>query len=341
MTSTDSGTTETPITASCVRCSSPVFDGERFCEACGTPVTPAADGPPGPASGDDGSGRGLPADGRRRVGPAARPDVDLPTVGTATDVGLRRHRNEDAAAAVADDRGSAAVVCDGVASTGNAHLAARAAADVTIDVVGRGVEDVEDADGATALLVRAFAAAQDAVSGVVTEVPGSMELAPSTTIVAALAVDDVVVVANIGDSRAYWLGATGPPALLTADDSLAQDRIAEGTPAEVAFADPDGHTITRWLGADADGGAPRVSVFPVTGPGWVVLCTDGLWNYAEEPERLAEAAGDPTGTSPGDVARRLVRFALGAGGQDNVTVAVLAIAVPEGVDDGSGRSEGV
>jgi serine/threonine protein phosphatase PrpC len=252
-------------------------------------------------------------------------------------VGLRRPRNEDAAAAVAADGWSAAAVCDGVASTGNAHLAARAAADVAIDVVRRGAGGTADPEGATALLVGAFAAAQQAVSGVGAEGTGSLELAPSTTMVAALVVAGTVVVASIGDSRAYWIGATGPATLLTTDDSLAQDRMAEGTPSAVAFADPDAHTITRWLGADADGGAPAVTSVPVTGPGWVVLCTDGLWNYVEAPDRLAEAAGDLAGIRPAEVARRLVRVALAAGGQDNVTVAVLAVGTPDGDHDGPDR----
>ena len=78
---------------------------------------------------------------------------------------------------------------------------------------------------------------------------------------------------------------------------------------------------------------------PVTGAGWVVLCTDGLWNYVEEAERLAAAAGDLTGMRPGVVARRLVRFALDAGGQDNVTVAVLAVPGPGPPDGRTGPGE--
>ena len=113
--------------------------------------------------------------------------------------------------------------------------------------------------------------------------------------------------AGVGDSRAYWFGASGTPALLTTDDSLAQDRIAEGTPADVAFADPDAHTITRWLGADADGGAPAVTSSRSTSPGWVVLCTDGLWNYAAEPERWRRRRATRPVCRPVDVARRLVR----------------------------------
>jgi serine/threonine protein phosphatase PrpC len=62
----------------------------------------------------------------------------------------------------------------------------------------------------------------------------------------------------------------------------------------------------------------------------LVLCTDGLWNVLEDPAelvRLLEAADD---RAPLVRARRLASTALGRGGPDNVTVAVVAIEPREG-----------
>ena len=191
-----------------------------------------------------------------------------------------------------------------------------------------GAGEVTDTEMAALLVVGALAEAQEAVSAVSAETDHPMELAPSTTAVVALVTPDTVHVAGVGDSRAYWFGRSGAARLLTTDDSLAQDRIAEGTPPDVAYADPDAHTITRWLGADADAGEPAVVSLQVDEPGLVVVCTDGLWNYVPEPEQMSEAMGGPNGLRPVDVARRLVSVALEAGGQDNVTVAVLAVEGP-------------
>ena len=33
---------------------------------------------------------------------------------------------------------------------------------------------------------------------------------------------------------------------------------------------------------------PRVGQVEVTGPGWLLACSDGLWNYASEPDALKE-----------------------------------------------------
>jgi serine/threonine protein phosphatase PrpC len=83
------------------------------------------------------------------------------------------------------------------------------------------------------------------------------------------------------------------------------------------------HTITRWLGRDADPAwTPRLSQFRPDGPGRLVLCSDGLWNYAETAAEVAAAAaaGEPL-----EVATRLVDFANGKGGHDNITVIVIDI----------------
>ena len=142
----------------------------------------------------------------------------------------------------------------------------------------------------------------------------------------AAVVDGVTVrYAGIGDSRAYLLPDHGPGRLLTVDDSLAQELIEAGTPRARAEADAAAHTIVRWLGLDAPDTTPRVGSVTVDGPGWVLVCTDGLWNYASEPDAL-RARVDATGsTDPQDVALGLVRWACEQGGRDNVTVALARV----------------
>jgi hypothetical protein len=59
------------------------------------------------------------------------------------------------------------------------------------------------------------------------------------------------------------------------------------------------------------------------GPGILLVCSDGLWNYYEAPETLRElVAAGPPGETALETARRLVDAALAAGGHDNITVAV-------------------
>jgi serine/threonine protein phosphatase PrpC len=69
--------------------------------------------------------------------------------------------------------------------------------------------------------------------------------------------------------------------------------------------------------------APDVRARDLPGPGWIVLCSDGFWNYfpgAAVVASLVRAEGP--GASPAHLARRLVNHALVRGGQDNTTVLV-------------------
>jgi serine/threonine protein phosphatase PrpC len=145
--------------------------------------------------------------------------------------------------------------------------------------------------------------------------------------VAAIATPELVAVGNIGDSRGYWLSSRPSSSrLLTADDSWAQDSIADGVAPDLAYAHPDAHTITRWIGGDADSVVPTLTLMEVTEPGLLVLCSDGLWNYFEDVERLGDLV-PRTVSSPIAIARQFTDAALDAGGNDNITVAVAPLGV--------------
>ena len=77
--------------------------------------------------------------------------------------------------------------------------------------------------------------------------------------------------------------------------------------------------VTGWIGADAAGTEPHVATFTPPGPGVLLLCSDGLWNYRPGAAELAElacrGADRPAGHRHGTG-----QFALEAGGMDNITV---------------------
>jgi serine/threonine protein phosphatase PrpC len=128
--------------------------------------------------------------------------------------------------------------------------------------------------------------------------------------------------------------------VLTVDDSWAQESIAEGAAPEVAYADPDAHIITRWIGGEADSVTPTVVTLDATEPGLLLVCSDGLWNYFEDPQNLLELIPDWAVSAPIEIARRLTDAALVAGGHDNITVVVVPVE-PEAAGHGNGIDEGV
>jgi len=68
---------------------------------------------------------------------------------------------------------------------------------------------------------------------------------------------------------------------------------------------------------------PSIETVDLPANGWLMVCTDGLWNYAEAPTALADAADDVLLQEEAlQVCRKLVEFAKGKGGHDNITVGV-------------------
>ena len=80
--------------------------------------------------------------------------------------------------------------------------------------------------------------------------------------------------------------------------------------------------LTAWLGAGAGEPVPRIRSLRPSGPGRLLLCTDGLWRYF--PDIAALRARTRSRTSLTD-ARALVAHALDLGGADNVTAVLLPV----------------
>lgn len=174
-------------------------------------------------------------------------------------------------------------------------------------------------------------AAQNAQGEAMEHDPHRHQNAPACTIVGAISVGGLLVVGWVGDSRAYWVpdDRTGPAARLTEDDSWAAQMVAAGLMnEEQAYADERAHAITGWLGADAYELEPHTAAFKPDRSGVVVVCTDGLWNYAEGADEMARAVPADAADRPLHSAQVLVGHALDGGGHDNVTVAVLPFTVP-------------
>lgn len=221
-----------------------------------------------------------------------------------------------------------AVVCDGVSSSAAAADASDAAAAAGADVLRDSLDD-DDGDQVRSMRV-AMTAALDAV----VQVPWTRtrrSSAPACTFLAATWDGRSVTIGAVGDCRAFWVD-DHTVEQLTVDDSWVQEQIDGGQLShDEAERHPYAHAITRWLGEDAPGSSHRVTTFVPPAPGRLVLCSDGMWNYAPTADRIAELVrAQPASTSPVDVARALTRVALACGGRDNITV-VVANVVPSSV----------
>jgi serine/threonine protein phosphatase PrpC len=336
------------VTNPCPACGEPIGPDDGFCEVCGAELAPAAvssgaaggalecsvcaaAGRPSAGVSPEGycefCGRKVPS-GRDReelnVGPAAG----------VTDRGLRHARNEDAmalaATRVSGQPVALAVVCDGVSSSprpDEASLSAvRAAAGSLLSSVRAG----DDPSAASDAAARAAGRAVGALGG-----PAG---APATTYASAVVDSAGVTVCWIGDSRVYWLAADiSGSRRLTTDDSIAEELVAAGATVDEAMKSPQAHVITRWLGADLPEPEPHVARFEPPDQGVVLLCSDGLWNYQPAARELAAMALPAALTDPLAVSAALVKFAVDAGGADNITTVIMPF--PPAWPETSPRSE--
>ncbi|MGW4326335.1 PP2C family protein-serine/threonine phosphatase [Nocardia sp. NPDC004573] len=327
----------------CAGCSAVGLDSPR-CGSCGSELgyryvaLPADDSSPCvDCGGDRFDATGHCAQcGRSRTMPD-RFDTDLGAVAVLTDRGIVHARNEDAVAAGVLDGAATGVaptvviaVSDGVSTSSRPQVASGAAVRAG---VGATAAALASGRPATEAVMAGLVAAAQAVRDV--DVPDGP--APSCTYVSAIVSHHgdqaEITVANVGDSRAYWLpaavdGRAGdePAQRLTVDDSWAQALVDAGAMDErAAMADPRAHTLIRWLGADSPSkpwADNCVRTVRVAGPGMLLLCSDGLWNYSPSPSALAQHVA---GASPAAAARALAQFALRCGGGDNITVALAPV----------------
>lgn len=241
-------------------------------------------------------------------------------LGAATHVGMVRQVNEDSVLA----EHHLAVIADGMGGHARGDLASRRAVEQFKPLLA------EDHLAPTQI----ERAVETANQRILEEIAHAPELAGMGTTLAGVALVEYAgtphwLVFNIGDSRVYRINRGGVEQL-TVDHSEVAELIAAGQiTRQEARTHPARHVITRSLGTDP-APVPDIWIFPTSADGdTFVACTDGLTNEVGEYEiaAIVHAAH-----SPRDAAANLVDAAVTAGGRDNVTAAVIALA-PSLADD--------
>lgn len=248
--------------------------------------------------------------------------VPAPWIAACSDTGQRHRTNQDALClAVRGEPQQEAVlaVADGVTTAEGSEIASLVAAETAVQEL---IDQVEAGAAANIAFVQAFAKAND-------EVLAAAEEPSACTLITALVQPGLIVVGNVGDSRAYWLADDGSCVLLSTDDSMAQARMMLGMSRSEAEQSTQAHAITKWLGRQATDVTPSVITLQPEGNGWLLLCSDGLWNYASGPEAMTDVFHDHLRRSadPATLAESLVAWANARGGKDNITVVVARVEV--------------
>ncbi|MBN1303783.1 MAG: serine/threonine-protein phosphatase [Anaerolineales bacterium] len=149
------------------------------------------------------------------------------------------------------------------------------------------------------------------------EAPGS-----GTTLTAALVLGQQVTIAHIGDSRAYTVNPDGRIELITRDHSLVRrlEELGQLTSSEAA-SHPQRNVLYRALG---QGDVLEPDIFTVTfpQPGYLLLCSDGLWGVVNE-QNLYRSITETSSLQR--ACQNMVAAANAAGGPDNISVILVQL----------------
>lgn len=227
--------------------------------------------------------------------------------GSRTEIGNVREHNEDSLTVLPP----LFAVADGMGG----HEAGEVASEITINTLNDLAPQSADAEA----LARAVVAANLNVIKAPSQGVGREGM--GTTLTAAILEKERLVIAQVGDSRAYLLH-NGSLQQLTRDHSLMADMIEAGQLTEAeARVHPNRSVITRAIGSDPHMQPDLYELNVETGDR-LLLCSDGICGMIEDHEIASIMRQAPSAQSCAD---QLVEAALAEGGFDNATAVVVDV----------------
>jgi len=242
-----------------------------------------------------------------------------------TSIGQVRENNEDTVQLWADDEYVLAVVADGMGGAVAGEEASRIAVDaiqqqMVLEAGDQRLDTLHD----DVIVEKLCDAIRLANLNIVKRAAINPELrGMGTTVTLTLVRSTSAIVAHVGDSRAYLIdGVSRRITQITADHTFVEALVAAGhlTP-DQATEHPMRNVLYRALGQHED---VEVDIYEASlrAGDRLVLCSDGLTRHVKPLEiaRIVSDAPDPD--TAGD---DLIALANARGGEDNVSVIVIAL----------------
>lgn len=232
-----------------------------------------------------------------------------------SDIGLVRSTNQDNYL-ITENKGSdtLALVCDGIGGAKAGDIASL----LVIKYIGEAFSTTEhftSSNSAKLWLEKIIHQANDEVFSKTLENIDYEGM--GTTLVGALVMDDEIILANVGDSRAYVL-LNNDLLQITTDHSLVNDLLKSG---QISFDEVEEHPqrniLTNALGV---GSSVKVDTFKISNGDKLLLCSDGLSGYVNK-SIIYKILNSEDAIEK--ILRELIKEANNAGGYDNVTAIVI------------------
>lgn len=232
-----------------------------------------------------------------------------------TDTGNKRSNNQDSIFFCDKPIGALPnlyIVADGMGGHRAGDRASRMAIDITVDYIREsGLENP------IAILKRAMIYANNEIYKVAANDPDLNGM--GTTMVAAVALDGKLYVANIGDSRLYSID--NDIKQITMDHSLVEEMIRSGElERKKGRNHPEKNIITKAMGSKEEV-IPDFFEVDIHSGEKFLLCSDGLSNMVEDDE-IRDIVVDNVRLE--DTAQALIDRANYYGGTDNISVVIIS-----------------
>jgi protein phosphatase len=226
-----------------------------------------------------------------------------------SDPGIARPNNEDCYL-VSPEKGLY-VVADGMGGAQAGERASKLAVDTVAEFIGKAPQ----ADAET--LAQAF---EEANNRVMNAASNDINLeGMGTTLVAALEAGPEILIASVGDSRAY-VYQDEELVGITEDQTWVHEVGRKlGIDETSLRTHPMRHVLTMAIGVSAELRVHSYALTPHTGAE-VLLCSDGLHGVVDENVIAGALAGNGSLESK---CRKLIDAAKAAGGPDNITTVLL------------------
>ena len=263
--------------------------------------------------------------------PVSEGGLELPQLisGCGQSVGKQRDHNEDALFSLTTTLANNAsnlpfglyVVADGMGGHQHGEVASEIATRAMAEYVIRNlytplfsVQPQPPAESLQEIITNGVQAAHEAILGAIS--------GGGTTLSTVLILGKQMIIGHVGDSRVYVTDIHGNMRPLTRDHSLVKrlEELGQLTPEEAAI-HPQRNVLYRALG-QGEPFEPEIITAPLPSPGYLLVCSDGLWGVVPEDELGKMIISADT---PHQACQQMVDAANAAGGPDNITAILVRL----------------
>lgn len=236
-----------------------------------------------------------------------------------SDIGKQRTENQDRVwIGPLSENAVAAVLCDGMGGENAGSYASQMTVDFISERIKKGFREDISRNSLRNLLITSVTAANSLVYDKARADLDKRGM--GTTCVCSVVLDDRAYIINVGDSRAYHIFGDSMQQI-TKDHTYIRWLVEDGQITEEESRNHrDRNRITRAVGAEQDI-TPDYFELDLFEDSILLFCSDGLHSYGDDAEIAEIVVNNPISK----VCDELVEYALVGGGNDNISVAVIAL----------------